>query len=175
MRYMVYRWGFPYLNYPLKVCHEPIYWARTTGFVASVHLITWCLSYIPVWMLTTWFSTHAFDSDLSIHMLLTLHVTCHSSRHSLGSSDSPGPACSDPGAWSFWILLVANQKCSEEAWIFGRPSGALSFQAPLLVSRVFFCNSWAYFVLFIIVYLFVFSHLYHWWCNILVILYHMLW
>ena len=29
--------------------------------------------------------THAFDSDLSIHVCLSLHATWHSSHHSLGS------------------------------------------------------------------------------------------
>jgi len=46
------------------------------------------------------FSRHGFqyilfDSDLLIHVCLSMHVTWHSLYHSLGSSDSLVPACSD--------------------------------------------------------------------------------
>jgi len=63
--------------------HESIYWARKTGFITSLHLITWCLFHVQVCMLTIRFST--LDSDLSIHVCLSLNATWHSSHHSLGS------------------------------------------------------------------------------------------
>jgi len=53
---------------------------------------------------------------------------------------------------------VADQSSAVEARIIGRPSGALFLPGSLLSSRVF-CDSWVSFVLFILVYLFVFSHL----------------
>ena len=46
------------------------------------------------------------------------------------SSDSPGFSCPGFGAWSVWILPVADQSSAAVAWIFSRPSRAPSFQAP---------------------------------------------
>ena len=89
--------------------YESIYWACTTSFVTSVHLITWCFFHIRVCILTTWFPTHAFDSDLSIHVCLSQHATWHSSYHSLGSFRLPWICMSrswsmelvnSPGCWS---------------------------------------------------------------------------
>jgi len=45
-------------------------------------------------------SMHVYDSDLSIHLCLSLHATWHSQHHSLGSSDSLGYSCSGLRAWS---------------------------------------------------------------------------
>ena len=46
------------------------------------------------------------------------------------SGDSPGSSCSGIGAWSLWILPVADQSGATEAWISSRPSRVPSFQAP---------------------------------------------
>ena len=113
----------------------------------SYHIIPWVF---PTWyhllyistcfcmlVLTTWFSIHVFDSDLSIHVCLSSNATWHSHHHSLGSSDSLGFSYSGPGAWSVWILPVADLRSAVIAWISSRPFEALSFQAPLRVSRVF--------------------------------------
>jgi len=90
-----------------------------------------------------------FDSDLSLHVCLFMHVTWHSSHHSLGC---------------FWQLLICmsrsqsldrggfpvDQSCATAAsWISSWPSGALSFQAPCSSLEFYFCNSWVLFVLFI--------------------------
>jgi len=48
-----------------------------TSFVISFH--------VRVCMLATRFSMHAFDSNLSKHVCLSLHATWHSSHHSLES------------------------------------------------------------------------------------------
>ena len=66
--------------------------------------------------------------------------------------------CPDPGAWSLWILHVADQSGTVEAWIFVRPVQSLFFQPPIRLSSFSFYNLWASFVLFILVYPFVFSH-----------------
>ena len=102
---------------------------------------------VPV--LTTWFSMHDYDSVLSIHVCLSLHAIWLSPHHSPGNSDSSGSSCPGPGAWSMlelgacrfsqlltWIP-VADLKSTAIAWISSGPSEALSFQAPLRVSRVF--------------------------------------
>ena len=59
-------------------------------------------------VLTIQFSMHVYDSDLSIHVCLSMHATWHSHHHSLGSSDSPGSSCPGLGAWCVWILPVAD-------------------------------------------------------------------
>ena len=55
-------------------------------------------------------------------MPLRIH---HTTR--MGVSHSPGSSCPDPGAWSLWILPIADQSGAAEARIIGRPSEALSF------------------------------------------------
>ena len=81
-------------------------------------------------MLTTRFLIHAYDLDLLIHECLSLHTTWHSQHHSLESSVSLGSSCLGFGSWSRWTLPVTDQSGAAEAWIIGRPSRALSFQAP---------------------------------------------
>ena len=41
----------------------------------------------------TRFSMHVYDSNLSIHVCLSILATWHSHQHLLGSSDSPGSSC----------------------------------------------------------------------------------
>ena len=50
-------------------------------------------------------------TPLGIH-----HTTCW------GVFDSPVSSCPDPGAWSLWILPVADQRCTAVAWIIDRLS-----------------------------------------------------
>ena len=70
MRFKVYLWGFPYLDYPLDV---PIL------LICNLSFITMCL-----------YSWHSFwymllaDSDLSIHACLPVHATWHYLTYSLG-------------------------------------------------------------------------------------------
>jgi len=80
----------------------------------------------------------------------------------VGSSDSPESSCSGFGVWSLWILPVTDQSVAAETWISGRSSEALSFQAPCSALEFSCYDSEPPFVLFIIVYLFVFSHLRLW-------------
>jgi len=108
-------WGFSCLDYPLEVS---ISWicllSPYNGFVTSVYHIIWCLIHVRVCMLTIRFSTHAFDSNLSIHMCLSLHTTWHSSHHSLGTFWLPGICMS-----RFWSLKLVDslgcwlELCSE--------------------------------------------------------------
>ena len=53
-------------------------------------------------------------------------------------SDSPGSSCPGHGAWSVWIPSVADQSSAAVAWIFNRPSGTPSFQAPCVPPEFFF-------------------------------------
>ena len=95
---------------------------------AGCHLLYLSCSCILV--LTTRFSMCVYDSDLSIHVCLSLYAISHSHHHLLGSSDSPGSSCPGPGAWGVWILPVADRRSAAVAWISSRPSEALSFLAP---------------------------------------------
>ena len=79
-------------------------------------------------------SFHVYDPDLSIHMCLSILAIWLSHHHSPGSSDSSGSSCSGLGAWSMWILPVADLKSSAVAWIPSRPSRALSFRPLVPVS-----------------------------------------
>jgi len=59
MRYMVYRGGFPCLNYFSRYqSHESINWVCTTGFVTSTYPIIWCLIHVHV-CLCSW---HGFNA-----------------------------------------------------------------------------------------------------------------
>ena len=89
----------------------------------------------------TVFNTCSFDSDLSIHVCLSLHTTWQLPYHSSRSFDSPEFICPDLRAWSLWILPVADQSGAAKAWIIGRPSEAPSFQAPYSALEFFLCNT----------------------------------
>ena len=122
--------------------------------------IDYCLStYSCMLVLTTQFSMHVYNLDLSIHVCLSMLATWHSHHHSPGSSDSSGSSCPGLGAWSVWILLVADQSGAVAAWISSRPFRAPSFQAPCSALEFSCYDSEPVFVLFILVHLLVFSHL----------------
>ena len=123
-------------------------------------------------VLTTLFLMHVYDSDLSIHVCLSLHATWHSPYHSLGISDSRGSSCSGLEAWSLWILAVADPNSAVVAWIIGILSETLSFQTPCSFLEFSLCNSWASFctVLYCI-FLCILAFACRW-CNILIILCH---
>ena len=104
---------------------------------------------------------HVYDSDLSIHVCLSMLAIWLPHHHSPWSSDSSGSSCPGFGAWSVWILPVADQSGAAVAWISCSPSRAPSFQALLFGSWVFLLWLWAPFVLFILVPSLVFSQLRH--------------
>ena len=63
--------------------------------------INCCIStYSCMLVLTTQFSMHVYDLDLSIHMCLSQRAIWLSHHHSPGSSDSSGSSCPDFRAWS---------------------------------------------------------------------------
>ena len=169
MRYMVYKWGFLVWIIPSRYqSHEFIYWAHTTGFVSYVHLITWCLFHVRVCILTTQFSTHVFYSDLLDTRVL------FSAGHLAFITPLVGEFLTpldlyvqilEFGPWwtSCWSVrrsgsVVDQRKTSQGPYPSRPPCSSLEFS---------FCNSWVYFVLIIIVYLF------YQWCNIHVILSHL--
>ena len=127
----------------------------------SYHL----MSHYIVWLCSWHVFNACFDSNLSIHVCLTLHATWHSQHHSLGSYDSARSSCSGFGAWNLWILPVADQSGAAVAWIFSRPFRAPSFQAPCMplefpLSKLVSALSLFILILFL-VYLYVSSLLYH--------------
>ena len=78
---------------------------------------------------------------IALHILTLARHLAFASPLAWGvSSDSPGSSCPGLGAWSVWILPVADQSGAAEVWISSRPPRALSFQAPLCASRVSFCK-----------------------------------
>ena len=128
-------------------------------FSAWYHLLSLCrllyaCAYDTVYNTCLWLGF--IDTRVPVH---ARHLA--SPYHSLGSSDSLGSSCLDCGSWSLWILPVADQSGAVKTWIIGWPSEALSLQVPCSSLEFSFCDSWARFVQFIIVYLFVFSHLCH--------------
>ena len=91
------------------------------------------------------------------------------------SSDSPGFSCPGFGAWSVWILPVADQSGAAVAWISCRLSGALSFLAPVCLSSFRVVNSWVplYCLLLYIPCTLAIAPIR--WCNIIVISDHLWW
>jgi len=100
VRYMVYIRGFLYLDYSFDViilqiynlglynwfCHDSLYLLPPYRFLhACAH------STILI---------HIYDSNLSIHLCLSILTTWNSPHHLLGSSDSPGSESPDSRAWS---------------------------------------------------------------------------
>ena len=133
--------GFQILDYPLEVSISWIYLLSPYNwfcrFCTSHHLMPHSCSgvyaYNTIFKACFWFEF--IDTRLLIPACHLEFITTLIGR----VSDSPGFACLDPGAWSLWILPVADQRCAKEAWIIDRPSRALSFQAP--------CSSLEFFLL----------------------------
>ena len=94
------------------------------------------------------------------HMLILARHLAFVSLLAWGvSSDSPGSSCPGHGAWSVWILPVADQSSAAEAWIPGKPPRALSFQAPCVPLEFSFYKLVSALVLFIPVHFHVFPQL----------------
>jgi len=175
MRYMVYRWDFHVWIIPSRYqSYESIYWARTTGFAASVHLFTWCLIHVRMYMLTTQFSTHSF-------LIWIYRYTCACPCMSLGTHhtswgvfDSSGTACLD--LLDHEGLPVDQSGAAVASWINGRPVRGPFLPCPLLGSRVFLFITCEYLLYYLYLFISLYSRICTYRsCNILVILYHILW
>jgi len=159
MRYMVYRWGFPYLNYPLKISISWIYQLSPYNWFCrlctSHHLIShscsgvYALRHKFKCMLLIWIYryTCAYPcTPLGIH---------HPTRWAV--SDSPGSACPDPKVWTMIDIQLIRVTQREHSGSAEDQSRTPIFQAPCLSLEFFFCNS-LFFTVYI-VHLLVFSHL----------------
>ena len=102
--------------------------------------IDYCLSTCScMHVLTTRFSMHVYDPDLSnMCAYLARHLALASPL--AGESDSPGSLCLSLRVWSLWILPIADIRGAAVAWISSRPSRALSFQAPYMSLEFSFCK-----------------------------------
>ena len=86
----IYIWGFSCLDYFFDILNWWICNMRLRNLFCP-HLLylmlyqCWCVSVLT----TQFFNTCLSDSDLSIHVYLFMHVTWHSSYHSLGSFLTP--------------------------------------------------------------------------------------
>jgi len=107
VRYSVYIYeGFLFWIIPSTYSsHGSVIWAYITDFATFTLLATLLSAHACMYSQHD-FQYMIFDSDLLIHVCLSMHATWHSSCHSLGNSDSPGPACSDLGAWTVMDFLV---------------------------------------------------------------------
>jgi len=168
---MVYIWGFSCLDYSFDVLTSQIGNLGLYNWFYHIYLLLFTYSYML--MLTIRFScsltriyryTCAYlCTPLGIHRITHWGVLTPLDLHI---------QILELGLWwtSWWSELrtgrVMDQQLTVLSPILPGPCSSLWFS---------FCNSWAYFVLFILVYLFVFSHLCHWWCDVLVILCHILW
>jgi len=110
-----------------------------------------------------------------VHMCLSVHASWPYFCTHWVDSNNHGPACLDFRVWSLWNLQVADQSSAVEAWIIGRSSRTLLFQASARLSSFPIVARERSFVLLILVYLIVFhiSRLLVM-CNIHVILDHIL-
>jgi len=116
---------------PILCSYLIIPWVFSAWYcLLSLYLLLYVCAHDTIFNACLWF--RFIDTRV-----LSLHAIWHSHHHSLGSSDSPGSSCPGLGVWSLWILPVADQSSTAEAWIIGKPSETLSFQSPLLDSRVF--------------------------------------
>jgi len=116
-------------------------WCCLICFIFCLHICS-CMR-----GLTTRFSMHIYNSNLSIYVCSSLQAIWHSHYHSLESFESPGFSCPDLGACSLWILPVADQsaqlKCGSpadrpEPYPFKSPYASLEFSFCKLVSA--FCT-----------------------------------
>jgi len=135
---------FYYISYSYSVL-LPVFHSISLLLLSYHTMSTSCLISLVIYLsaYTCLCSRHGFQSMLMIRFYrytwayLARHLAFASPLAWGVLSDSPGSLCPGHGAWSVWILPVADQSGAAEAWIPSRPSRALSFQAPLCVSRVF--------------------------------------
>ena len=99
---------------------------RISGFMIIIlYLFISCLLLIFYSTCFLLLSDHTMSLPyLSIHMCLSILAIWLSHHHSPGSSDFSGSSCPGLGAWSMWILLVADQSGAAVTWISSRPSRA---------------------------------------------------
>ena len=131
--------ALPLVSYSTSLLILSYHTASTSCLISLIMSTFSCML-----LLTTRFSMYDYDSVLSIHICLSQHAIWLLYHHSPGSFIwlpwilmSRSWSLEHVGAWSVWILPVADQSGAAEAWIPSRPSEALSFQAPLCASRVF--------------------------------------
>ena len=162
-----------------QLCTTPLvfysYHSTPCMFPTWHHLLSLCLL-LYAFAHDMVFNTCSFDSDLSIHVCLTLHATWHSPHHSLGSF------------WLSWILMSRSQRLelmdSPGRWSEMRSESvdhrqtvqSLFPPGPLLGSRVFHLWLVSAFLYSSLLYISLYSRICAYQrCNILVILYHILW
>ena len=114
-----------------------------------------------MFMLTTRFSMHDYDSVLSLHVCLSLLATWHSYHHSPGefylTPLDPHVQVMELGACGFPQLLIRVAQLKH-----GSPADRLEpypSRPPVRLSSFPFVNSWAPLILFTLVHPFVFSQL----------------
>jgi len=157
--YMVYIWGFSYLDYSFDVLTSQIDNLGLYNWFYHIYFTCYLFTCSCMLMLMTRFSIHALWLGF-INTRVIIYA-----RHLVFTAPLVGEFWL-PWTCMFksWSLdrggLLGDQSCAAvTSWISSWLSGALSFQASCLSLEFFFCNSWTSFVLFIIVYLFLFSHL----------------
>jgi len=181
MRYMLYIWGFSYLDYSFDVS---ISWiqnlCRTTSFVCTcIYCFTWflrsCLSVHVLrygfWhMPSNWIYRYTCACLCTllgfilctcwVNFLITLYLHVQ---------------IPELEAWSLWILHITDQSGTADVWIIGRLYGVLFFQ-PHCSALEFLFVTLQHLLYCLYLYIPLNSHFcVYWWCNILVILYHVLW
>ena len=117
--------------------------------------VLWLLCYTCSYLLSTCILTYLFPVLIwSYHeyflldiivmytfvLILARHLAFTSPLAWGVLSDSPGFSCPGHGAWSVWILPVADQSGAAEAWISSKPFRATSFQAPCVPLEFSFCK-----------------------------------
>ena len=161
---------FSCLDYFFNVLISWIYNLSLYNWFCHICITWYLISCSCVYNHYTVFDICFFESVLLIHVCLLVHVTCHSFYHSLGSFLTLRTFM-----FRSWSLGLSGPICRGPSLFCGAVDRLwLLVQLLLINSRDFSYSSWASLVLFRFMYLFV-NYTASWWCNIPVILYHVLW
>ena len=108
--------AFRFYDYviPVHTCSLPVFYPTCLLFLSDYIMSTSCLISFVICTLVLVLARHLAFAPLAWGV----------------SFDSPGSSCPGLGAWSVWILPVADQSGAAVAWIPSRPSRAPSFQVP---------------------------------------------
>jgi len=85
VRHKAYIWGFSFLDYSFDVLITQISNFDLCNWFCHIFFTCFLIACSCMYVLMTQFSIHDFDTDLSIHVCLSLYTTWHSSCHWLGN------------------------------------------------------------------------------------------
>jgi len=138
VRYKVHIWGFSCLDYSFDVLISQIGNLALYNWFCHIYFTYYLLACSCMFVLTTRFLIHAFDSELFAHVCFFMHATGTHLTTRWRVSDSPKFVCPDLETWTvmdFLLIRIAQWLCRGSA--VDQP-GLYPFRSPARLSSFSF-------------------------------------